>query len=80
MKRLLSYTTSAGIFYIATDENRQYHPIFNDIDLGTYQNMWEAVRDLTLNDTNLVVHPETQENIDTSTLGIPEDYLGWVRM
>ena len=80
MKHILSYKTTAGIFYIAKSEDNQYHPIFNDKDLGTYVNMWEATKDLTINNIQGIVHPETKEVLDTSTLGIPEDYLEWSRV
>ena len=79
MKHILSYQTKIGTFYIGKSEDNHYHPIFNNIDLGSYVNMWEATRDLSINATNGVLHPETNEVVDTSTLGIPEDYIEWTR-
>jgi len=79
MQHILSYKTTAGTFYIGKSDDNQYHPIFNDIDLGSYVNMWEATRDLSVNDIAGILHPETNELLDTSTLGIPEDYLEWDR-
>jgi len=80
MKHILSYKTTAGTFYIGKSEDRQYHPIFNNIDLGSYINMWEATRDLSINTIPNILHPETKEMLDTSTLGIPEDYIKWDRV
>jgi hypothetical protein len=80
MKLLLSYETDIGTFYIGKCEQNLYHPIFNDQDLGSHRDMWVAVKNLTDNTTQPVLHPETNEAVDTSTLGTPDDYLGWVRM
>ncbi|PHS30598.1 MAG: hypothetical protein COA92_09375 [Sulfurovum sp.] len=80
MKLILSYKTSVGIFYIGRSDDNLYHPIFNEKDLGSYQDMWVAVKDLVCNDTQSVIHPETDELLDTSTLGIPEDYIEWDRV
>jgi hypothetical protein len=79
MNLILSFKTAVGTFYIGKSDDRQYHPIFNNIDLGSYVNMWEATRDLSINAIANILHPETNKAIDTSTLGIPEDYLKWDR-
>ncbi len=80
MKHILSYTTSAGIFYIGKSDDNLYHPIYNDKDLGGYKDMWVAIKDLVQNNTQSVIHPETGALLDTSTLGIPEDYIEWNRI
>jgi len=80
MKHILSFKTTVGTFYIGKSDDRQYHPIFNDIDFGSYVNMWEAIRDLSINAIPNILHAETNEVLDTSTLGIPEDYIEWDRI
>ena len=80
MKPLLSYKTQIGTFYIAKSEDNLFHPTFNDVDLGAYVNMWLAVEDIASNSTLPVHHPDTNEVIDTSKLGLPEDYVGWERI
>lgn len=77
MRILLSYPTDIGIFDIGQSENKKYHPIFNDTSLGEYSSVQEAVDALVANSTSPVYHMETKELIDTSTLGISENYLEW---
>lgn len=77
MRILISYPTEVGIFDIGQDENRKYHPIFNEDSLGVYSSIQEAVDNLVNNSTLAVFHPETNEQIDTSKLGIPQDYTQW---
>ncbi len=80
MKPLLSYKTQIGTFYIAKSDDNRFHPTFNDVDLGAYENLWLAVEDVASNSTIPVHHPETNEVIDTSKLAIPEDYIEWERI
>ena len=80
MKPLLSYKTQIGTFYIAKSDDNLFHPTFNDVDLGAYENLWLAVEALASNSIIPVHHPETNEVIDTSTLAIPEDYIEWERI
>ncbi len=77
MRILLSYPTDVGIFDIGQDENKKYHPIFNEDSLGVYASIQEAVDNLITNNVSKVIDPETNENIDTSKLGIPQNYTEW---
>ncbi|WP_072682319.1 hypothetical protein [Arcobacter sp. LA11] len=77
MRILLSYPTDAGIFDIGQSVDKKYHPIYNDESLGSYSSVQEAVDSLLNNETASVKHFETKELIDTSKLGIPEDYTQW---
>jgi len=80
MKRLLSFTTRVGTFYIGQSSDGRFHPIFDDESLGSYAEVWQATDDLAHDATFSVLHPETSELLDTSELGIPEDPKEWVRL
>ena len=80
MKLILAYPTNVGTFYIGQSNDNRYHPIFNDEDLGSYADLWAAVEDLAFDATYSVLHPETNELLDTSELGIPEDYTEWKKL
>ena len=77
MRILLSYPTDVGIFDIGQDEDRKYHAIFNEDSLGIYSSIQETVDNLITNNVSEVLHPETNEKIDTSKLGIPQNYTQW---
>ena len=77
MKLLIKYNTIVGIFYIGQSKDGRFHPIFNNEDLGSYEEIWHASEDLANNVTFSVLHPITRELLDTSTLDIPEDPTEW---
>jgi hypothetical protein len=77
MKRILQFSTNAGVFYIGRSSDGRFHPIYNDEALGSYQYIWQATDDLALNATFSVLHARTGSLLDTSTLGIPESPSEW---
>lgn len=77
MKLILFFETKVGTFYIGRSADRRFHPVFNDEPLGSYEEISQAVEDLSGNHTFSVLHPETGELLDTSALGIPEDPGEW---
>ena len=77
MRILLSYPTDIGIFDIGQSEDKKYHPIFDDTSLGAFSSIQDAVDNLIANKTQTVINPDTNEAVDTSTLGIPQDYTQW---
>ena len=77
MRILLSYPTDVGIFDIGQSLDKKYHVIYDDTSLGVYASVQEAVDSLIKNETLAVKHTQTKEIIDTSTLGIPQDYTQW---
>ena len=77
MRILLSYPTDIGIFDIGQSLDKKYHPIYNDTSLGTYDSVQDAVDALVSNSTGDIYNMETQELVDSSTLGISQDYLEW---
>jgi len=77
MRILLSYPTEIGVFDLGQCTQKKYHPIFNDTSLGSFDTMQDAVDALVQNKTDQVINPETREVVDTSTLGILEDYTQW---
>jgi hypothetical protein len=79
MKLLLKCDTPVGTFFIGQSQDGRFHPIFNDEGLGSYQHAWQATEDLANDATFSVLHPETGELLDTSTLGIPESPGEWDR-
>jgi hypothetical protein len=80
MKMLLSCETSIGTFYIAQTQDGRFHPVYDGDSLGSYAELWQAVEDLTIDATCSILHPVTSELVDTSTLGIPEDWQEWDRL
>jgi len=79
MKLLRQYDTSMGTFYIGQSDDGRFHPIFDNEDLGSYSEVWQASEDLANDATFSVQHPKTGELLDTSELGIPEDPTEWDR-
>lgn len=80
MRLLIQYDTSVGIFYIGQSEDGRFHPIFDNEDLGSYAEAWQASEDLANDATFSVLHPKTGELLDTSAFGIPEDPTEWNRI
>ncbi|WP_419765177.1 MAG: hypothetical protein ACNI28_01870 [Arcobacter sp.] len=77
MRVLISYPTNIGIFDIGQSEDKKYHPIFDDTSLGAFTSIQEAVDKLITNKTIPVIDPNTNKEVDTSTLDIPQDYTQW---
>lgn len=77
MRILISYPTKIGIFDIAQANDKKYHPVFNEDSLGSFDTVQDAVDALVSNNTSEVIDPETRKVVDTSSLGISEDYLEW---
>ena len=77
MRILISYPTEVGIFDIGQSPDRKYHVIFNTESLGVYTSVQDAVNALVRNETLPIIHTETNERIDSSILGIIEDYTQW---
>lgn len=77
MRILISYPTNIGIFDIGQCENRKYHPIYNDTSLGEYDSVQDAVDALVENKTSPIYSMETGDLVDSSNLGISQDYLEW---
>lgn len=77
MRILISYPTDIGTFDIGQSENRKYHPIYNDTSLGEYDSAKDAVDALIENKTSPIYSVETGDLVDSSTLGISQDYLEW---
>ncbi|MEO1527707.1 MAG: hypothetical protein AAFX06_19935, partial [Planctomycetota bacterium] len=67
-------------FYIGQSPDGSFHPIYNDEHLGRYAHLWQAAASLATNTTFSVLHKETFDLLDTSTLGIPEDPSEWERI
>ncbi len=78
MKRLLKFNTKAGTFYIGQSNDGRFHPIYNNESLGSYEQIWQAAEDLSLNVTYSALHFETGDLLDTSELGIPSDPSEWL--
>ena len=72
LRKLYSYQTKAGTFFIAQTGDGRYHPVFDDESLGSYSSARAAAGDLAGGHTFSVRGVE-----DTSVLGIPEDIAGW---
>lgn len=80
MKLLISCQTRVGAFYVGQSPDGRFHPIFDDESLGSYASVEQAVDDLVNNATFSVLNPRTLKLVDTSTLGLPEDWRLWKRI
>jgi hypothetical protein len=80
MRTILKYRTRVGTFYIAQAVDGRFHPMFDHESLGSYQSILHAIDDLLNDATSSVLHPETFELLDTSTLGLPDDPRDWERV
>lgn len=74
MKRLYSWQTRIGKFYIA-EINGYFHPVFDDEPLGAYGTPQQAAEDLANGHTDF---PSC--GVDPSTLGISDDVTEWHRL
>lgn len=79
MYPLLRYKTKIGFFYICRSHDGKFHPVFDNESLGSYIDVRHAVSDIANDATFSVLHPETLELVDTSALGLPDDYREWIR-
>jgi len=77
MQLLLKCDTSVGTFFIGRSPDGRFHPIFDEESLGSYAHDWQATEDLANGVTFSVLHPETGDLLDTSTLGIPDSPGDW---
>jgi len=80
MRLLLKYHTNIGIFYIGQSLDERFHPIFNDEDLGSYAEAWQATEDLANDNIFSVLHPETGDLLDILEYEIPEDPSEWEKL
>ena len=71
MKKLYSYDTRIGRFYIA-ELNERFHPVFENESLGSYATPEQAIEDLANGHTFSISSGE-----DTAKLGIPVDLIEW---
>jgi hypothetical protein len=74
MRKLFFFKTSIGTFYIA-EHNGRFHPVFGDESLGSYVTAQQAAEDLAGGHTSSI-----SGDIDSSTLGIPQDVLEWEKL
>jgi hypothetical protein len=72
MQRLFVYRTSKGPFYIVRMPDGTFHPLYEDESLGSYSNPEKALGDLVGGHTFM-----PNNGVDTSTLGIPDDFSEW---
>lgn len=75
MRQLYVFQTRIGPFYIGKDDNGRFHPIHDDEDLGSYVSSGQAADDLAGGHTTSI-----SCDIETDTLGIPEDIAEWERL
>ena len=74
MRLLYVFETSEGLFYIGERDGR-FHPIYDDEDLGSYAQPWQAAEDLAGGHTT-----SPSSGIDTAKLGIPADIGDWEKV
>lgn len=71
MIRRYKWSTKVGDFYLAELQGR-WHVVYNDESLGAYVNAVQALDDLVGGHTF-----SAGPNIDTATLGIPDEISEW---
>lgn len=74
MKLLYVFHTRIGPFYIG-EQNGRFHPIYDDENLGSYANAWQAAEDVAGGHTFSI-----SSVIDTANLGIPEELGKWEKV
>lgn len=77
MTKILSFKSTAGMFYVARDGKGRFHILFNDESMGKYDDMVEAIESFVNESGFFIVHPEMGYPLDTFDLGIPDDISGW---
>lgn len=77
MRIILSYPTEVGIFDIGQSKDKKYHVIFDDESISCQDSVQSAVDSLLTNSTEKIYNSDTKELIDTSKLGIPQNYTEW---
>lgn len=75
MKLIYKFPTPVGTFFIGRSRDGRYHPIFDNVDLGSYEEPWQAAEDLAGGHTFSVPGVE-----DTASLGIPEHHADWEKL
>jgi hypothetical protein len=73
MRNLFVWNTRIGPFYIAELGGR-FHPVYDNERLGSYARPEQAAEDVAGGHTFSI-----SSEIDTATLGIPEDLSKWQR-
>jgi len=74
MRKIYTYETSAGTFYIA-EHNGRFHPMFHDESLGSYPTAQQAAEDLAGGHTFSL-----PGDIDPAELGVPEELEDWLKI
>ena len=69
LKRLYSFKTRIGFFYIVSSDDGEFHTTYNDQTLGKYSTADQAAKDLACGHTFSL----------TAGLGIPETVSEWER-
>lgn len=77
MHRFLKFDSTAGTFYVARDDVRQIHILFNDESVGIYEDIADAVESFVNESGFYILHPELAYPLDTFDLSIPDDISGW---
>lgn len=77
MDKLLKFESTAGTFYVARDDGKQVHIIFNDESVGIYGDIADAVDSFVNESGFYILHPELAYPLDTFDLSIPDDISGW---
>ena len=75
--KLLSFTGTAEIFYVARDDKRCYHILFNEEGMGEWPDMVEAIEPFVIESGFYIIHPEMGYPLDAFAHGIPDDIGGW---
>ena len=75
MKKIYSYSTTSGTFFISRSADGRFHPVFAGDSLGSYLTAQQALDDLIGGHTFTC-----SSGIDTSELDFPEDIEDWEKL
>jgi hypothetical protein len=74
LRKIYTWPTRVGRFYIAASDDGRFHPVYDDESLGSYYSAQHAAEDLAGGHTFSI-----SSGIDTADLGIPYDVSEWER-
>ena len=74
MRKLYVHKTAVGAFYIA-EQDRRFHALFRNENLGSYATSQQAVDGLTKGHVVDSLH-----GLDTATLAIPNRVQEWAKL
>jgi len=77
LTRLFFFESTAGTFYVARDDAKNYYMLFNDEIVGRYRSLTDAIESFVHESDFYITHPEMGYPLDAFDLSVPDDISGW---